>query len=83
MMAAKEAIAEEEDDDVPGKQSVFEISERISCCIVFKWFISPRRTKHWCCLLFPLTDLVENFDEASKNEANWFFIALLAVVFFF
>lgn len=32
MMAAKEAIAEEEDDDVPGKQSVFEISERISCC---------------------------------------------------
>lgn len=42
MMAAKEAIAEEEDDDVPGKQSVFEISERISCCIVFKWFISPR-----------------------------------------
>lgn len=42
MMAAKEAIAEEEDDDVPGKQSVFEISERISRCIVFKWFISPR-----------------------------------------
>lgn len=42
MMAAKEAIAEEEDDDVPGKQPVFEISERISCCIVVKWFISPR-----------------------------------------
>lgn len=106
MMAAKEAIAEEEDDDVPGKLSIFEISERISCCFQMVYITENRRwlwqekinvlahtfieywcyldhmrrvlprMKHWYCLLFPLTDLVENFDEASKNEANWFFIPL-------
>lgn len=39
-------------------------------------------TKHWCLLIFCLADLVENFDEASKNEANWCFIPPLAVLLF-
>lgn len=45
-------------------------------CVCAPW------TKHWCLLIFCLTDLVENFDEASKNEANWFFIPPLAVLLF-
>lgn len=45
-------------------------------CVCASW------TKHWCLWIFCLTDLVENFDEASKNEANWFFIPPLAVLLF-
>lgn len=44
-------------------------------CVCALW------TKHWCLLIFCLADLVENFDEASKSETNWYFIPSLAVLF--
>lgn len=58
------ATVEEEDDDVPGRRwSIF----APTFWIVFSFPFDFRLTT---CLFLIISDLVENFDEASKDEAN-------------
>lgn len=58
------ATVEEEDDDVPGQRWSIVAP---TCWIVFSLLFDLRLTT---CSFLIISDLVENFDEASKDEAN-------------